>query len=363
MKDFNGNTFRPPEFKYHIKDSLNIALGSIGIEKPTLIPDEYDRLIFFLLDGFGYRTMNSLGVLEGLEMPFFEFGSTLPSVTPSALASISTGKDVAEHGVLGVKFWLPELGAPFSPLGFFDLGSGLPADFPPEALMFEEPISRQLADDGFKPFAVLPSSVEGGLSHALYQGSRAYFVDGLGGMHFGLSRFLRSRSRVCFAYWEFPDTHLHGGYPVESIKVELASIFSMLRRLGGRAARRTCLVLLGDHGSTRLDGSIDLGNLRPLMHLDPLGSSRSRILHVRDRFIEPVARAFHNHYVFEPHRFFRHARDDVLERAGNLLVFPSDGTSLADGSSKKVNSHGSVLPDELSTAFGFTRLSEFQYRL
>lgn len=364
MKDLKGREVEVPQFERSIKDSFREALAAVDLGKGDLVEGGYERCLFVLLDGFGYRTMQEAGVLDKLGMPAVEVGSTVPSVTATALMSIFSGLDPAEHGVIGTRFWLPELGGGFSALEFTDL-EGMPVALEPSELSLQPGIMEGLEEDGVGVHVVLPEELETGLSSSLYPGSTGYFVPGLGGVHYGLEQFFASGDPLGIVYSIFPDKFYHYGMGAASVHAQLRAMSSVLRDFADSPeAEDTCLIIAGDHGSRPTTGMTDLLDVRHLLRAPPMGGSRHRHLFTRRGKKEAVAEMLEGVYVLDGQEaldkgFFGDAHPSTHDRMGDLFLLPAGDNALVYDGLPYESDHGGLSPEEMSAALAHCRLSEF----
>jgi len=366
MKDIAGKPVKIPKFSHSIKDAYKAALGSIGFLKKTIVPNEYEKVIFFILDGLGYKVMNERGILKKTRMKTTEMGSVIPSVTPSALSSIFTGTDPATHGVVGVSFWMSQIGAGFSPLGFYNLSKGEVSDLDSSELLLSDSLVTSSIKEGVDTRVVLPDSIENGLSQALYEGSTANFVPSLGGTYYGLSKFLRNKSEsIAIAYHEQPDMLLHEGYPDAAIKAELNAVFSVVKKLKSqKSAKKTVLIFMGDHGSIEMNGISELLSISDMLKTRPLGGSRHAHLYVKKGKKEEVVKNILGAHVFDSQRildkkFLGKPNYETYNRMGDLFLLAKEDNALFYEKAPFSSDHGSITKEELSTAFLHCTLSDF----
>ena len=364
MKDLKGQKFPIPKFKHNITEYLPEALSSIGLNKGGLIDDEYDKVILVLLDGFGHESMSNMGVLDQLAMEIHEFGSVVPSVTSSALSSIFTGKMPGEHGVIGTTFWMPQAGEQMSALGFSNAHHE-PLDIDPSNLLLTETIPMQLKQDKIKMDVILSDDYQSGLTEAIHSGSNVHFVSELGGQFEALSKFLSSKNKIAFSYFINPDYHFHLGLSDDAIRCQLNAIFSMLRRLNKHPrAKKTCLILAGDHGGIRLSTNLDLEAYQHLFKATlRTGYRYSNLFTYKQTRAEAVG-VLKDCWVFDGAKalkkgIFGKAHEESFKRIGDLSVFAQKDVCMTNGNMPLKGGHGSITPEEMSTAFAFGPLSEF----
>ena len=365
MKDLKGQKFVVPKFKHHITEYIPEALSSIGLNKSGLIDDEYDKCILVILDGFGHERKSNIGVLDQLGMQVHEFGSVLPSVTTSALSSISTGKMPGEHGVIGTTFWMPQAGEQMSALSFLN-ANNYPVDIDPSNLLLTETIPMQLREDKIKTDVILSEDCQSGLTEAIHQGSEIHFTSGIGGQFEALSKFLSSKKKLAFSYFKNPDYHFHLGLSDDATRCQLNAIFSMFRRLNKHSkAKKTCLILAGDHGGINFSSNLDLSKHSQLFKTEIKTGYRYSNLFTYPSTQKKAIKVLKDCWVFDGQKalkkgIFGRTHEESFKRIGDLAVFAQKEMCTTSGNPPLKGGHGSITHEELSTAFAFGRLSEFK---
>ena len=306
-------------------DGLSLAnlpvsvLKHFGVRTPGLRPlrddlvenqlEGSDRVIVFLVDGLGYdlvvressRNPKSLFRRFANAGTLFPATSTFPSTTTTAITTVNTGLTPQQHGIIGYTMYLREMGVVANMISFspapdprrdvltimgLDPRSLLPTDTIHEVLAKNGVRSQVLTRRIYKNTA-LSRLAHAGATITTYVNSSDLFV--------ALRRQIEDESTsplYVFAYWDALDSiaHLYGP-EAEEVTAELASLCyslktELLDKLGRRSARKTTLIITGDHGfaSTPEEKIILASNYRHFMdylQLPPTGDSRASIIHVK----------------------------------------------------------------------------------
>ena len=366
MRDLCGKKLKIPKFRHSIVDSFGEAMSAVGLGNGKIVPGEFDKCIFFIVDGFGHRLMDSFGILDGLGMETHEIGSVLPSMTATCISSIFSGTHPAEHGVLGARFLLPEAGEWIKPLSFTTV-SDKPINMKSSDLLLTNKLWDVMSDPGIGVRAIKPARVGKTFSRAVFPDEIIELVKGAEGFKTALKKFLNSEDSIAIPYWENPDLLLHQGRSISDIRENLREIFGVISALGTeKNADKTCLIIMGDHGMTKLQKGIDLRELDRLWEGIPEGKSRQRMAFTNDA--DAVAEALPGVHVLDSRNaldsgFFGNPHERVYERVGDLILFAKDRNALLYDGPDHVYAHGSMSKEELSTCFAFCRLSDFSPRI
>jgi len=274
----------------------------------------FDRVVLLILDGLGYRKLESLFArlpdltLRSLSETgyFLPLTSVFPATTVASLVSIGTGLTPLEHGLVGYRLYLRETSAITNMIRYAMVGNGrndaaFSAGLDADTIVPQPTLHERLATRDVDVHTLLPQHISGsGLSRALYRGSaHVHAAVALSDM-FATARALLTRGAsptFLSLYWPGLDSIAHvRGPETDSYVAELRAIDDALRReLLGRVGR-TLLILTSDHGFVtmapedylRLHETPDVE--RGLL-LPPVGEPRASYLYVRDGEKERVSRA------------------------------------------------------------------------
>lgn len=133
--NFNRYFKRPLYDSYCFSNINNLIEYVLGINKKLFFPEDvflnlpklYDQVIFFLIDGFGWRFYKKfenhpffLNLKKGLVIN--KLTSQFPSTTSAHVTKIHTGFSVGESGVFEWNYYEPRLDQIITPLLFSKAG-------------------------------------------------------------------------------------------------------------------------------------------------------------------------------------------------------------------------------------------------
>ncbi len=277
--------------------------------------DGYDRIVFLILDGFGYRKAKALfrefpncalkHLSEtGQQIPLT---SVYPSTTVAALTSLSTGLTPLEHGMIGYRLYLQETASITNMIRFSTIGtprndSAFDIGLDRDTLIPLPTVHEKFATLGISTHAVLPAHIaQSGLSTALYRGcTNLHSAASLAHMFVKTREILRSRNGKTFVslYWPSMDTIAHGlGPDSESYRAEFCAVDDAIGRGLVGQLDDTLLIVTADHGFVSmkpedyvlLDAQFDAA--RTLL-LPPVGEPRASYLYARQGAVDTIRRAF-----------------------------------------------------------------------
>jgi predicted AlkP superfamily pyrophosphatase or phosphodiesterase len=311
-------------------------------------------VVLLVLDGMGYnemqrRALPNLGSLSGGAIT-----SVVPSTTPTALLSITTGLPPAEHGVIGYRINLGT--GVLNVLRWSIHGGGTPPDpidFQPREAFDGEPIPvvnrSQFRDTKFTAVQLRGADFYGYVSTAaLVEHCRLLVANG---------------ERLVYAYYDSLDVvaHMHGmrdGFFAQEIAFCDRLVGDLLDALPGDAA----LVVTADHGHVHFDSRIGFDNLASLIAVQS-GESRFRYLHARPGAeVELLAAVMQEHsshsWVFSREQLIDEAwfgprppSPEIARRIGDVVVAARDAVAFIDpnnpGESRLLSGHGSLTPEEM----------------
>ena len=253
---FSGAPPLPPEiwkpFAGGVRCVVRVVIDALG----------YDRLRRHMAaehDTVFHRLLRQGGQLVPLT-------SVCPSTTVTALSSLWSGRTPAEHGMMGTRLFLRNMGVQahmifFNPVGFERrnvlLEEGLKADQFLPVPGFAEHLTRA----GIESHVFINQRYEnGGLSDIFFRGAKAIhpFVSGSGAdLWINLRRFMEKRAgdRLFISvYWGVIDALAHERGPsFPGVDAELRSWTTLMTQefldpLSPAAADGTVFLILSDHG-------------------------------------------------------------------------------------------------------------------
>jgi len=312
-----------------------------------------------ILDGLGWNEVQrrasdaaTIASLDGGPIT-----SVVPSTTPTALCSISTGLPPAEHGIVGYRMWLGD--------GVLNvIRWAMQGAQPPEPIDIQP---RDAFGGQALPVVTRVGFRDSKFTDLLYRGAdfRGYFTTS------GLVEMCRELAlggeRFVYAYYDGPDlvAHMHGmrdGYFTREVRYCDGLVYQLLEALPERAA----LVVTADHGHVHFDERIDLGPLNALC-VAQSGESRFRYLHAKPGAaddLEAAARELcaghawcftRDQIVDEGWMGPKAPNSEVRRRIGDVVLAASGPIGFVDprnpGESRLLSGHGSLTPDEMLVPF------------
>lgn len=368
---FGPGWIRPAYATYCFANIADTIRGLFGAPAARPLPPDtlpapapYDRVVFFLIDAFGWRLFEQYA-----DGPFFkeairegvasQLTSLFPSTTVVHVTSSHTGLDAAATGVVEWFYYEPKVDAIIAPLLFAYAGETeretlARAGVAPESIFPRRTIYHDLARVGVK------SHVFGHRDYA-HSSYSNIVADGAAPLPYrtwpeALTNltlaFEQERSRsYYYLYFGEVDGHGHTYGPTSrQVAAEADCLLLLLARFLDECRRRwprTLILLTADHGMAETDPQTTVYlNLRfpgfeRFLKTDrrgrPLlfgGSPRDLFLYVREERLDEVhallARALAGQAeVARTEQLIREglfgssaAPDDLLIRTGNLLILP-----------------------------------------
>lgn len=235
-----------------LSDVMPSAAASLGVPgfEDRLGIGAADAVVVCLVDGLGSTCIEShpdlFPALEGARGGSIQ--AAFPTTTATGLASLGTGMESGQHGIVGASFWLPESERVLSPLHW---GS----DPSPLAVQPETTVLEQVAASHRACVAVGPSAYAGsGLTQGVLRGSTyrsAESIDDRIAVTGDAIEVARREGRqvLVYVYWPALDRagHEHGvgSDPWISAAGDVEHLLARLRGILPSAGR---LVVTADHG-------------------------------------------------------------------------------------------------------------------
>ena len=184
--------------------------------------------------------------------------SVFPSTTTSALPSLCTALTPAQHGMLGMRQWLEEIGALGDMLRFCTVAErAQPID--PALIRSGPTLYEQLSARGIAAVAISASQHQGtGFTDLLHEGAQYLGYEGQSEIPYLLQTSLnrrRGQRSFHYVYWHLVDTLSHNyGPQSEPCALEMEFVDLMLGKIMDCCARAGhTLLLTADHGQIALD--------------------------------------------------------------------------------------------------------------
>jgi predicted AlkP superfamily pyrophosphatase or phosphodiesterase len=321
------------------------------------------RIVLVIIDGLGYyhlqehlRLFPDLYfhqlIAQGMMLPLT---SVFPSTTAAALSTYSTGASPAEHGMLGYRLYLREIGAIINMLKLSVLGnskgdSALDIGLNVENFLGLPTLYQRLAQRGVNSHVFLSRHIrESGLSHLLYRGANSInSINSSSDMLVQVRNLLqRTRNKMFITvYWGMPDAIGHNyGPQTEEFTAELRSFAACLEHeLAGRI-KDTLLLICTDHGFAAVNRTdyIDITKypeLTDALFMPPVGDSRAAYLYTKPgkeqavaQFIEKNLSAdllcLNSQDALRSGLFgLKQTNPETIDRIGNLIVISTGAATL-----------------------------------
>ncbi len=242
------------------------ALGE-ALPQDCWVGGEYDSVILFLIDGFGWQFLERHYTKYPFLARFFREGivskltSQFPSTTAAHITTLCSGCEVGQTGVYEWFFHEPQLGRVIAPLLYSYAGDkkcgSLQGIIAPEKILPPETIFQRLKKGGISSYVFQPKKI----SHSIYSNWMFRGSEGQGYDRFSkcLSTVLPLMQKGGLFYVYFgdidSDSHAHG---MDSKQVErsMEKCFTALeefwQKLSETRLKVACLVT-ADHGMTPID--------------------------------------------------------------------------------------------------------------
>jgi predicted AlkP superfamily pyrophosphatase or phosphodiesterase len=271
----------------NIPNSLLKLLGMRPVGDP--LPDEIfanlegiGSFILFIADGLSASLLESADKFQLLLRKSSYYGrisSVFPSTTTTAISSLVTGLEPAEHGVLGYSMLCKEAGGIVELVRSNDMNR---VSLEPRDILPNPPIYKLAAEEGLNPKLFIKKHLKGTfLTHVMYEGADVEPYIGLEDL---MLRFRRLDDfNMVSAYWEDLDTVGHAYSPdSHEMKVHLNRLVKALLTLPLEKEGKHALILTADHGFVDITRHQEVlaedKELMDLLYLPPFGDVRSVFL-------------------------------------------------------------------------------------
>ncbi len=316
-------------------------------------------VVMVVLDGFGWRELEArraqlptIGAMTGGPI-----ATVVPSTTPTALLSISTGLPPAEHGIVGYRIFL---GNGVLNVIRWAMQGTKPPD--PKELQPREAFSGQ-------PLPVVTRAQFGDtkFTEILFRGGVFCGWMSTSGLVERTRLLVERGERFVYAYYDGPDlvAHVHGmrnGFFTR----ELAFCDTLVSDLLDVLPENVAVVVIADHGHVHFERRIDLGPLNE-MCVAQSGESRFRYLHAKPGAATDLLAAAGDLYADHAWLFTRDAlidegwlgprapSRDVRQRIGDVILAAREPVGFVDpanpGEGRLLSGHGSITAEEMLVPF------------
>lgn len=377
--------------------------GNLGNRTPvaqSILPaamfEGVHTVVFILVDGLGLaRYRQEVEACPSLVMSslardgvFGHLTSVLPSTTTTALATLSTGLTPQEHGLMGYKLFLSEVGevanmirfSPTNKMAPYPRKRINPLDFFDHVTLYQ-----QLADLGVTSRVIIRSAFANSpLSRMFYRGAEIIPHGGTHDAFVVLRRVLEQGDgspSFVYLYWDPVDNVSHHNGPnSEEVGAEIRSFDFALRTyvLERHRDAGVAMVIAADHGHIHtVPARRHTFNRRPalleMLACPPFGDSRLPYLAVRSGAEEAFAQEFHRQFgevaalvpaaqALQAGWFGRgDAHPQALSRLGSFVVPVANGHKMSYRYSEEefesIGCHGGVDPEEMLVPLIVARLA------
>jgi len=370
---------------------------------------EVDKVVLFVLDGFGYnqflrcyRDHKFLRVLAE-KGEVFPLTSVFPSQTTNALTTLNTGLTPQEHGLFEYYIYLREVDSIVNTLRFEPIGSkkrnGLvEKGYNPNILFKGNTIQNMLKEAGVKSFThIYATYAYSHYSKLLFANSTVIPSLKSSDLIVTLKKKLEQEKEPAYFFVHLSNldtiSHEYGSNSYE-YSAELSAISYLLnkelvQKIDAETAKQTLLLMTSDHGvvnivpedTTYLNGFTDvLCNLeqgKTGKTILPTGSARDVFLHVKEEKLSETQKLLTekigskakiveirdvvNKGLFGQGKITR----EFVNRAGNLLILPYRNETVwfehfTDIRYNPIGQHGGLNEEEMLIPLAVTKLSDLK---
>ncbi len=368
--------------------------------------EQYDLVIFFLIDGFGWQFFERYAPKYPFLQRFIEQGvvskisSQFPSTTAAHVTTLNTGLEVGQTGIYEWFYYEPLVQAMIAPLLFSFAGDHVPGTLSekgikPETLFPFHTIYEQLAQASVESHLFQPESI----AHSPYSskfctGAKLHPYSNIPDAMQQILRVAKAPAKqpqyLIFYLGDIDAIgHRHG---IGSKEFETAvercwnSLEELFWKQLPKLKRKSALMITADHGMAPVDPktTVYLNQLIPEITtyfktnpqgrpLVPAGSCRDFFLHVHEEKsaqlqgllsekLKGIAEVYPTEELVAQGFFGSHpASARLKERLGNLLILPYYGESVWWWEKHRFEqhffaAHGGLTPEELNSVLLFLDL-------
>ena len=299
-----------------VRDAL--VGGATSPLTPALFPDsqqKYDKVVFFLIDAFGWRFLEEFGDRYPFLQHFIKHGkvskltSQFPSTTSAHVTTLFTNQVVGQHGVFEWQYYEPKLDEMIVPLLYSFSGEEQPEllrglDIDPSEILPNSTFFETLQAEGVTPWifqdnAYLRSTYSAMMTRGAKASGYKTLAEALVNLRLRVNK--TPSPAAFFLYIDTLDATLHRYGPGSpQVEAEIDAIFTTMERTfwqkidGG--FENTLFMITADHGQMEVDPKTTLylnqtpqfPKIRKLLKenrrgdvLAPGGSPRDMFLYVK----------------------------------------------------------------------------------
>ena len=263
--------------------------------------ENIERVLLIIVDSLNYSlALKNLELLKynSYETLLVPITSVAPTTTSTALTSIYTGVAPQEHGVLGYRLYIRELGMVINTIEFAPIVGGFndslrKCGVKTEILTKVKPLPRVFAEEGLRTSAIGYKKLEDtAFTSIITDGCEMKTYISLSDMLANCRKALEEDFQLVIAYWGLLDSvgHEYGPNSYEfnlELKHVLLSIRELLIKEFTRGSRDCLVILTADHGQIQVseNSTIILGSDSKFLQslaIPPYGESRFLYLQVYD---------------------------------------------------------------------------------
>lgn len=374
-----------------------LGIGSEGLPKDCVGNGTYERVIFILIDGFGWKYLQKYKDQHPFLSRFFKDGivskltSQFPSTTAAHITTLCTGLPVGEHGIYEWFFYEPLVDRIVAPLlysfaGDKELGSLKsklePDRFLPSNFFFQKLQQNKISTKIFQHRTIADSIY----SRHMFQGAERIGYRDFNEALTLLKQHLKDPGLFYLYCGDFDaNAHRHG---LDSPQLEkgLNHYFHLLENslmtTPEMSQTSTALLVAADHGMTSIHPSTTyyLNDQIPTLEkrlkkgadghaLSPAGSCRGFFLHIEPNYLDEVQEELKVHLkekalvvptsqLIDEGFFGPIVSEKCRKRMGNLVLLTKGNNSIwwhekGRFEQKFYAMHGGLTPDEMETIFLF----------
>ncbi len=414
LKKIDKNFLLPNYEGYSLYNIVYTVFQILGIKtsRKTLNFDlekfinKDNKVIFFLVDGFGYNQYKNLEK----DIPFlqllssrgkvFPVTSGFPSTTAASLTTIATGLTPREHGLFEWNLYFDELDEviqtiPFSPMGRkAKEGSLLQRGADPRLLINKDKMFKTLEENKVNSYIFHNQSlINTVFSKLISDGAKKFDYRYLSDLIITLRNNIAKEKGPAFfyVYWSGVDSegHKYGPnslqYALEA-KIFFQSIYeNLIQNLSKENMENTVFMLTSDHGQTTINPKETIYLNKDSKILDaleeskngnkilPWGSPRDVFLSIkkekRDEIIKYIEQKFGKFCrVLRTEDaigmgLFGNQGSEFLQRLGNIILLPYKGNTIwyehIKGERVEFKGHhGGLTEDEMKIPFAIANFKD-----
>ena len=316
-------------------------------------------IVLFVLDGLGWDQVDTrrdrLPTLAS--MAGGPISTVVPSTTPTALTSISTGCSPAEHGIIGYRMFVGD--------GVLNvIRWAMQGKAPPDPDVIQP---RQAFHGQALPVVTRAQFRDTKFTDILYRGAELHGYFSTSGIVEHTRALIDRGDTFVYAYYDGPDlvAHMHGMHD-RFFAAELSFCDSMVSQLLDAVGDDVAVVVTADHGHVHFSDRIEIGALND-MCVAQAGESRFRYLHAKpgataellaaaQELCAPYGWCFTRDQLIDEGWFGPRAPSgEVRRRIGDVVLAAREPVGFVDpanpGESRLLSGHGSITSGDMLVPF------------